>query len=85
MPNYGQRCVGCSHEDCPCCEVYLEWAADQRADNEPDEMDEMDDDYIPDEPDDMTDVEADADTLASAGMGADEDYNHYETVEGLDE
>lgn len=30
--------------------------------------------YEPDEPPDMTDVEADADTLASAGMGTDEDY-----------
>ena len=31
-----------------------------------------------DEPsDNMTDAEADADTLASAGMGTDEDYNHY--------
>ena len=26
----------------------------------------------------MTDAEADADTLASAGMGTDEDYNHYD-------
>ncbi len=31
-----------------------------------------------DEPDDgMTDVEADADTLKSAGMGTDEDYGYY--------
>jgi hypothetical protein len=34
-----------------------------------------DEEEIYDEPDDgMTDVEADADTLASAGMGTDEDY-----------
>jgi hypothetical protein len=31
-----------------------------------------------DEPDDMTDVEADADTLASAGYGTDEDYGYRE-------
>jgi hypothetical protein len=31
-----------------------------------------------DEGDTMSDVEADADTLASAGMGTDEDYNHYD-------
>lgn len=32
----------------------------------------------PDEPSDgMTDVEADADTLASAGMGTDEDYGFF--------
>ena len=29
------------------------------------------------DPDDMTDVEADADTLASAGWGTDEDYGDY--------
>jgi hypothetical protein len=34
--------------------------------------------YFPDEPDDgMTDVEADADTLASAGWGTDEDYGFF--------
>jgi hypothetical protein len=33
---------------------------------------------VADEPqDDMTDVEADADTLKSAGMGTDEDYGYY--------
>jgi len=31
-------------------------------------------DYDYDEPSDMTDVEADADTLASCGWGSDEDY-----------
>jgi len=30
-----------------------------------------------DEPDDMTDVEADADTLKSAGWGTDEDYGYF--------
>jgi len=33
--------------------------------------------YEPDEPPDMTDVEADADTLRSAGMGTDEDYGDF--------
>ena len=32
---------------------------------------------------DMSDVEADADTLKSAGMGTDEDYRHYDAM--LDE
>ena len=32
---------------------------------------------LDDEPAGMTDVEADADTLASAGMGTDEDYEHH--------
>ena len=35
----------------------------------------MDDDYWPE--DTMTDVEADADTLTSAGWGTDEDYGYY--------
>lgn len=39
-------------------------------------------DYEPDEPPDMTDVEADADTLKSAGWGTDEDYGHYGDDDG---
>jgi hypothetical protein len=39
-------------------------------DNEPDY-------YYDDEPDDMTDVEADADTLKNCGWGTDEDYGHF--------
>ena len=35
-----------------------------------------DDDEPDDEPYEMSDVEADADTLASAGMGTDEDYGY---------
>jgi hypothetical protein len=35
-------------------------------------------DYIEDEPGDgMTDAEADADTLKSAGYGTDEDYGYF--------
>lgn len=41
----------------------------------PDEFE--DEDFIDDEPPGMTDVEADADTLASAGWGTDEDYGYY--------
>lgn len=41
------------------------------------DVSEFDDDFVPDEPVDMTDVEADADTLASAGFGTDEDYGYF--------
>ncbi len=40
-----------------------------------DDVSEFDDDFV--EPVDMTDVEADADTLASAGYGSDEDYGYF--------
>jgi len=44
-----------------------------------------DDDFIGDEPEDnMTDVEADADTLRSAGYGTDEDYGFYGNDDGGD-
>ena len=40
MPNYGSpRCVGCSGEDCVCCEVYLEDRASRY------EYDDYDDRY----------------------------------------
>lgn len=48
---YGARCKGCGGEDCPCCEVYLEWKAEQTHDNlygyerEPDEDDGASDAY----------------------------------------
>lgn len=35
-------------------------------------------DSVDSEPLDMTDVEVDADTLASAGWGMDEDYGYYD-------
>ena len=35
------------------------------------------DDYPEGDDDGMSDVEADADTLRSAGMGTDEDYGHF--------
>lgn len=77
MPSYGNRCRGCSGEDCVCCEVYLEAKADEASPMEPPEFDEENDapdfdDNIPE--DNMTDAEADADTLKSAGMGTNEDY-----------
>jgi hypothetical protein len=39
-------------------------------DNDP----EYEEDYLYDDPLDMTDAEADVNTLTSAGMGTDEDY-----------
>ena len=42
------------------------------ADDEPD-----DDEWPDDEPSEMSDVEADADTLSSAGWGTDEDYGSF--------
>lgn len=45
------------------------------------ELDHME--QMENEPEDsMTDVEADADTLASAGMGTDEDYGCYDSGDG---
>lgn len=40
------------------------------------ELEEPDYPEYEDEPPDMSDVEADADTLRSAGMGTDEDYGY---------
>ena len=89
---YGERCEKCSGEDCPCCEVYQEWKADQRAaaDRDPfEEQDALDGDRDvedePDEDEDGTDDPDDMDesmdgdhasALASAGFGTDEDYEH---------
>ena len=42
-----------------------------------DTKEELDEANEPDEPQDMTDVEADADTLKSAGYGTDEDYGFF--------
>lgn len=51
-------------------------------DDYPEDYEEYED-YEPDEPSDgMTDVEADADTLRSAGMGTDEDYGYYGENDG---
>ena len=48
-----------------------------------DEGDEGDEAECYNEPDDgMTDVEADADALASAGWGTDEDYGFYGNDDG---
>jgi hypothetical protein len=51
-----------------------EWYAAQDDQDFGDHAEEM---YDPDEPFGMTDVEADADTLASAGWGTDEDYGYF--------
>ena len=83
MPNFGNACNGCSGEDCVCCEVYLEAKADQNAEHqEPCECGECEEClgssfYNQDDGDNMSDVEADANTLASAGMGTDEDYGDF--------
>ena len=42
------------------------------SDDEPD-----DDEWPDDEPSEMSDMEADVDTLASAGWGTDEDYGSF--------
>ena len=55
-----ERCEGCVQWFCPDCLGYHKDAGC--------------DEFEQDEPHDMTDVEADADTLASAGYGTDEDY-----------
>jgi hypothetical protein len=76
----------CSHEDWPCCgcgeepsqeEQHEQWLADQN-DRDDHDFDDDDDEFEPgDEPHEMSDVEADADTLKSAGYGTDEDYGDY--------
>jgi hypothetical protein len=45
--------------------------------DEPELLNNDPDDIEDDEPKDLTDIEADADTLAGAGYGTDEDYNAY--------
>lgn len=52
MTYYGsQRCVGCSGEDCVCCEVYLEERASQRYAYEYDgyDYDDYDDNHYDDD------------------------------------
>ena len=62
-----------TYMNCVTFEKAKEWA-EYYADNEDGENDE--DDEIGDG---MTDVEADADTLASAGYGTDEDYGCFDS------
>lgn len=61
--------LGCDHEAGEC--RYEEWDEDEEEewDEEEEEWDE--------ESEDTDDVGADAETLASAGWGTDEDYGHY--------
>jgi hypothetical protein len=49
-----------------------------RHENDEEYDEESDEESDDDEPSDMSDVDADADTLASAGWGTDEDYGGYE-------
>lgn len=61
-----------------CAEEFCSQSCYQEYESEMDAMwDEGDEMGWMDEPRDMTDVEADADTLASAGWGTDEDYGYY--------
>lgn len=81
-------CDGCSGEDCVCCEVWHERQADARADAErdprEDEADfddeyEGEDDWDGEENEPNEDMDGDFDSgMASAGLGTDEDYNHYD-------
>jgi len=67
-------------EDAPCCGCCGPNGdnADQWYDGPDDtEVGDVDDSGCYDDGDNMTDAEADADTLASAGMGTDEDYGYY--------
>jgi len=53
--NFGKACKSCGGEDCACCEVYLEWKADQRAhekgeDYDPDDWHDEKDDIDEDNP-----------------------------------
>ncbi len=75
----------CQHEDYPCCNCGDE-NRDELDGTNYDEamMDSMcgdsdyDEDYDDcDDSDFMSDTEADADVLRSAGMGTDEDYDHF--------
>lgn len=79
--------VPCSHIDYPCCGcqefAYTGQDAIEQAreDDEAQDILDRDQDDGQDEPwDGFTDAEADADTLASAGYGTDEDYNPCSTA-----
>lgn len=68
--------VPCSHIDFPCCGCQSFAYTGQDAIEQAREDDEAQDILDRDEPwDGFTDAEADADTLASAGYGTDEDYS----------
>ena len=63
-------------EDAPCCGCC--GGFDNDTGNDVSEFDaEREMDYRDEPEDNMTDVEADADTLASAGYGTDEDYGYF--------
>jgi len=62
LPVYGE-CSPNECQDCPYCQGCFDQDDDHGWDDEPDQF--------------LTDVEADADALASAGFGTDEDYGYY--------
>ena len=49
--------------------------------NEPEQLELYDDDYVHD----VYLIESDAEALASAGFGTDEDYNHFDSWDAYDE
>ena len=49
--------------------------------NEPEQLELYDDDYVHD----VYLIETDAEALASAGFGTDEDYNHFDSWDAYDE
>jgi len=57
--------MACEHEDYPCCGCGN------------DDVESCDGERFDDYEDNMTDAEADADVLKSAGWGTDEDYGYY--------
>jgi len=64
----GMEPMGCAS----CREMDLSYESGDEPDDDPNSCDSD-----PDEPTDMSDVEADGDALASAGWGTDEDYGYY--------
>lgn len=79
-------CDGCGGEDCVCCSVFIERQADARAERDPreDEADfeeeyDGEGDYDENDEEPREDMDGDFDSgMASAGLGTDEDYNHYD-------
>lgn len=66
-----EPCIGCGAEVCE--DIMCRYPDMGQSDSE----DESDRAAIEDYEDDMTDMEADADTLRSCGWGTDEDYGYF--------
>ncbi len=95
MGQFNARPSDCSHEDYPCCGCgsVTVFTGQDAVDADREDGDlmyaDLDCSGIPDEvfePDPfLTDAEADADALASAGMGTDEDYGCFDETPMGDE